>query len=246
MKLKAVIIDDEKDAIETLSIVVEEFCENVEIVGSASTIKNAIYTVLEKKPDIVFLDIEMPEMNGFDLLKLLPTDTFSTIFVTAYNKYAIEAFKVNAIDYILKPVNINELKLAIKKVTNNSKKINETDIENIIKQINNNTKIQIASIDGIEYIDTKDIIYISADKSYAIIHLENRTIISSKNLKQFEEKIPNKFFYRIHNSYFINLNNVIKLSYKDGAKIQMSNGQEIPISRQKRQDFLKIMETLFG
>jgi len=246
MKLNAVIIDDEKDAIETLVIIINEFCENINIVGTASNAKDAISTVTSTMPDIVFLDIEMPEINGFDLLKLLPSEKFSTIFVTAYNKYAVDAFRANAIDYLLKPINVNDLKSAINKVVKQNGEAKSIDVDSIIKQITNNSKLQVASIDGIEYIDVKNIILITADKSYAIIHLEDRTIISSRNLKFYEEKINNSHFYRAHNSYYINLNHVIKYSYKDGARIQLSNGQEIPISRSKRNEFQKIMSELFS
>jgi len=246
MKLNAVIIDDEKDAIETLEIIINEFCENINLVGKADNVKDAISTVTTTSPDIVFLDIEMPEISGFDLLKLLPSEKFSTIFVTAYNKYAVDAFRANAIDYLLKPINVNDLKSAISKVAKNKTPIKPFDVDSIIKQIKNDSKLQVASIDGIEYIDTKDIILISADKSYAIIHLEDRTIISSRNLKFYEEKINNSHFYRAHNSYYINLNHVIKYSYKDGARIQLSNGQEIPISRSKRNEFQKKMSVLFS
>ena len=246
MKLNAVIIDDEKDAIETLEIIINEFCENITLVGKADNVNDAINIVSSTSPDIVFLDIEMPEMSGFDLLKLLPSEKFSTIFVTAYNKYAVDAFRANAIDYLLKPINVNDLNSAVSKVIKLNGEVKPIDVNSIIKQINNNTKLQVASIDGIEYIDIKDIILISADKSYAIIHLEDRTIISSRNLKFYEEKINNSHFYRAHNSYYINLNHVIKYSYKDGARIQLSSGQEIPISRSKRHEFQQIMTELFS
>lgn len=246
MTINAVIIDDEKDAIETLKIIIDEFCTKVNIVGSATNSSEAISVVNNTKPDLVFLDIEMPDMSGFDLLKILPSNSFATIFVTAYNKYAVEAFRANAIDYLLKPVNLNDLKQAVGKVLASSETAKSINIEKIIKHINNTAKLQIASIDGIEYIDIKDIILISADKSYAVIHLENRTIISSRNLKFYEEKINNLYFFRIHNSFYVNLNMVIKYSYKDGARIQLSNGQEVPISRAKRNEFQKKMNELFG
>ncbi len=246
MILDAVIIDDEKDAIETLEIIINEFCEDVNLVGKADNVKDAINIVNSTSPNIVFLDIEMPEISGFDLLKILPSDNFSTIFVTAYNKYAVDAFRANAIDYLLKPINVNDLKSAISKVAKFNGSVKPIDIDSLIKQINNNSKLQVASLDGIEYIDVKDIILISADKSYAIIHLEDRTIISSRNLKFYEEKINNSHFYRAHNSYYVNLNHVIKYSYKDGTRIQLSSGQEIPISRSKRHEFQEKMSQLFS
>lgn len=245
-KLKAVIIDDEKAAIETLEIIISEFCTGVNIVGTASNTEQAINIVSTTNPDVVFLDIEMPEINGFDLLKLLPADSFSTIFVTAYNKYAIDAFRANAVDYLLKPISVSNLKSAINKIVKNNIKSNLFDINKVIQKLQNNSKLQIGSLDGIEYIDVKDIILISADKSYSIIHLKNRTIISSRNLKYYTTKIDENYFYRAHNSYFVNLNHVIKYTYKDGNRIQLTNGQEVPISRTKRQEFLDKMKGLFS
>jgi two-component system LytT family response regulator len=187
----------------------------------------------------------MPEADGFDIAQYINTEKTYVVFVTAYNQYALRAFRANATDYILKPIDISILKETVERIKKNIEQNHFPDVNDIITKIYKSPKISISSMEGIEYIDLEDIILIAADKSYSIFHLPDRTIISSKNLKHYSEKIKDPAFYRPHNSYLVNLNHVKRYEYKDGAKIEMSNGMKIPISRSKRNEFLETIQKYF-
>lgn len=239
--MKAYILDDEHSAIINIDLIVKEFCKNVEIIGSNTSPIIAMQEIQQLQPQLVFLDIEMPEMTGFEFLKNIPSRNFEIIFVTAYNQFAIDAFRVNAIDYLLKPVNIIDLVQAVTKVESllTVKQNSHDKINNLLSQLTTPKikKVAISNMDGIEYIAENDIILVEGEGSYTKFILNGRSIMTSKNLKEVGAMLSPLIFYRVHNSYIVNLNHVKKFSVKDQS-IEMSNGQAIPISRKIKEEFL--------
>ncbi len=245
--LTAVIIDDEIDAVYSIELIINEYCSTVSVVGKANSAFSGRELILEKKPDIVFLDIEMPRSTGFDLLEMLPERNFEIIFITAYNNWAIKAFKYSAIDYILKPVDIDELIDAVNKAekrlgkTDNSHEKYQVLLNNI--KINSNKKISIATTEGIEYVEINKIIRFEGEGSYSKVFLVNKNmLLVSKNLKEFEELLSHYNFFRTHNSHLINLDYVKKYILKDGGHIEMKDDSIVSISRRKKDLFSEMMQ----
>ncbi|HEX7905099.1 MAG TPA: LytTR family DNA-binding domain-containing protein [Chitinophagaceae bacterium] len=239
--INALIIDDEPRNIDVLNKLVSDFCEGILITGIALSVDEAIRLIREKKPDLVFLDIEMPGKNAFDLIDLLSPVSFEIIFVTAFEQYAIKAFRYSAIDYILKPVNIKELREALERAR---QRLQEKSINNrlenfyaIIKK--KDIKIAIQLNDGYCFHNYTDIIYCSADGAYTHIYLSNgNKIISSNSLKHFTELLPEEIFCRIHNSHLINLDYAVKYSGNRSGIIEMSNGLILEVSQRKKDELL--------
>jgi len=245
--LTAIIIDDEVDAVYSIELIINEYCSNVSIVGKANSAIEGRDIILEKKPDLIFLDIEMPRGTGFDLLEMLPERNFDIIFITAYNNWAIKAFKYSAVDYILKPIDIDELIEAINKVEKNSSSKGFSQdkyqalLENI--KINTNKKLSISTSEGIEYVEISKIIRFEGEGSYSKIYIvEQPVLLISKNLKEFQELLLKNNFFRTHNSHLINLEFVKKYVLKDGGHIEMKDNSIVPISRRKKDVFNEVMQ----
>ncbi len=244
--LKVLLIDDEQDAIDNMEYLLSNYCNDITIVGTANHVDQAIKLVEEKKPDIVFLDIEMPEKSGFSLLKELPEVNFALIFVTAYDQYATKAFEVSAIDYLLKPVEIERLQEAVKRAKEASakKNINAVNIKSLSKQIQEGeiTQISVPFKDVYLILKVKQILYIKAEHAYTVIYYQSEanlisSYIYSKNLSYFENLFSsNSMFYRSHRSWIINLN-YVEAMIKQENVILMKNMQKIPISRRKIKEF---------
>jgi len=245
--LKAVIIDDEADAVNSIELIINEYCNNVMVVGKAYSASEGKEVIISKNPDIVFLDIEMPRGNGFDMLEMIPNKDFQVIFITAYNNWAIKAFKYNAIDYILKPIDIDDFIKAVNKVEQNKSTSKGNDVDRykeLLSNISNKTlnKIAISTSEGIEYIEIEKIIRFEGDGSYSKVFIIGQTyILVSKNLKEFQELLEEKDFFRTHNSHLINLAFVKKYVMKDGGHIEMKDNSIVPISRRKKEAFIDIM-----
>ena len=240
-EIKAIIIDDEKSAREVLINLLNRFVKQVTVIAQASSINEGISVINNNNADIVFLDIEMPMGNSFDILENVNKTDFEVIFITAHDKYALEAFKFSAIDYLLKPLKIKDLKTAIEKFEkyHNTTKINNQRIKVLIDNLNDNIKkIVLPTTNGFDVIDIKDIIRLKGERNYTNFILTNgKKILVSRTLKEFEELLSNYNFFRIHQSYLINISHVSKY-YKKG-EIEMSDNQIIPISRAKKDEFLK-------
>ena len=243
--IKAIIIDDEQLAIESLQWEIENFSTEVKIIDTFTNPKEAISGINYLKPDLVFLDIEMPEIDGFQLLQLLDFRNFDLIITTAYNQYAIQAFKANAIDYLLKPIDPDDLLQAIDKVkirqTNNTSTKN---IENILnqlvhKELNQNRKIPIGVGNKIILVEPSQILYLKSDGSYTSIFMkDHQEYLVSKSIKFFEELLPVMHFMRIHKSYIVNINEIKEFLKQGNGEVVLSNEKIIPVSRRHRQTIL--------
>jgi len=251
--MRTLIIDDEPDAVNALKIIIEEFLPELTIVGSFSDPIKAIEGIPKLNPELVFLDINMPGLNGFELLESLPHRDFKTIFVTAYDEYALKAFKYSAIDYILKPIDIDELISAVQRAisSNNTvtNKSDETKYEKLFQTVNKkqSEKLVVSTYEGIYYINPLNIIYIQADSSYSkIIFKNDEPLFVAKSLKEFEELLQANNFFRNHHSYLINLNFVRKYTRVDGGNIEMSNGDQIPLARRKKNEFYEFMKNVIA
>lgn len=246
--MNVVIIDDSKLNREAIKILIANNFSHINIVNEANSVKSALTLFNEVKPDLVFLDIELGDGNAFDLLNQLEFKDFAIIFITAYNNFAVQAFENNAIDYLLKPINLNKLGNAIKKATsfNNSENITKL-LESFEPKIEHENQdfIAISSQEEIEYISISDLIRLEADGKYTkcILKENNREIVSSKNLGEFEKKLPEKEFIRVHHSHIINSNHIRKLSKKDFT-ITLSNSDVVPISTRKKENILKMIDII--
>jgi two-component system LytT family response regulator len=251
-KLKTIIVDDEPNAVDFISSIVGEYCPELEIVEKAYNVTEGVRKILDEKPDLVFLDVEMPNGTGFDLLSHFPEKEFDVVFITAFNHYAIKAIKFSAVDYILKPININEFIEAVKRViqkrSNSSYQGNE-NFKVLMENLKSPTpsRLAIPTADGMEYLNPKEIIRIEADRSYSWFFLSgNRKILVSKNLKEFQDLLSDRYFFRSHNSHLINLKFVKKFVRKEGGYIEMQDGAQIPVSRNRKDLFLVHMSRFKG
>ncbi len=251
-KLRTVIIDDEPNAVEFISSVIKENCPGLEAAGKAYNVTEGVKQISELKPDLVFLDVEMPDGTGFDLLTRFPDKEFDVVFITAFNHYAIKAIKFSAVDYILKPVNITELIEAVDKVIRKRSGSGDHGNENLKVLIENlrtpsPSRLVIPTADGMEYLNPREIIRIEADRSYSWFFLTgDRKILVSKNLKEFQDLLGDRNFFRAHNSYLINLRYVRKFIRKEGGFIEMQDGSQIPVSRNRKDLFMAYMSKFRG
>ena len=239
--LKTVLVDDEINALEALEWKLNRYVKDLQITKCNSPVK-AIEIIEKEKPDLVFLDIDMPEMDGFSMLKQLSNINFDLIFTTAHDEFALKAIKVSAIDYLLKPVDKDELITAVEKVRE-SRKDNalEDKLHLLFNNINGkNDKISIAADGKIYLLDKDDVIMLKSDKSYTTIFMVNdKKIVVSKTLKEVEKKFEYSEFFRVHNSYLINVNHVKEYLKSMGGELIMSNGMSASISRNKKNELLE-------
>lgn len=249
MSLKAVIVDDEMHSRETLKNLVQEFCSDVEVVGMAGSVQEALSIIPSALPDLVFLDIELQPGTGFDVLTQLKDLDFDVIFTTAFEQYAIRAVKFSSLDYLLKPIDVEELQQAVDKARKRKnqdiyKQQLETLLNNLKQQPELN-KICLATADGIEFVDVEQIIYCKASGSYTTFVLKNSlSVLVSKHLKEYETLLADQRFLRVHNSFLINLKEVKRFVRSDGGYIIMNNDDTVSISRGKKDEFLNIMSLI--
>lgn len=244
--IKVVIVDDDQDSIMALGLLLKEYFDDLILLGTANEISDGKELILTQKPDLVFLDIEMPRGTGFDLLESIPERNFEVVFTTGHNDYAIKAIKYSAIDYLLKPVNIDELLKAVNKVRESKKKSLELSVKYLALFENLKTKypkkLALFTTDSIEYVNVDDVIHIEAQGSYSFVHVVNSSKVTVlKNMKEFQDMLDEKCFFRTHNSHIINLRHVLRFNMKQGGSIEMSDGMLIPIARRKKDVFVDLM-----
>lgn len=242
--IKAIIIDDEKNALEVLEMQLNQFCRDVTVVAACDGGIKGIAAIKKHDPDLVFLDIEMPHKNGFDVLNETKEMNYDVIFTTAYDQFAIKAFKFSALDYLLKPVDILELQEAVEKVKN-KKETGGLDekIKTLIRQLQPQKltdKIALPVGDAMQFMQPDEIIRCESDSNYTHIFLANgKKITMAKTLKEVEENINGSPFFRVHQSHLVNLNHISKYIKGDNAYIVMKDGTQIGISRNKKEAFLE-------
>jgi two-component system LytT family response regulator len=240
--ITSIIVDDEQKSRATLKSLVEKYCPQVEVAELCDSVESALTAIEKHQPTLVFLDIEMPHQNGFDLIEKITAPNFDVVFTTAYGHYAIQAIKASAIDYLLKPIDVDELKLAIKKVEQKQKNSGDKmrNFESLLSSVKSKAaKIAIPTAEGLHMLNAEDIIKCTADECYTVITLvTGKKIIVSKLLKEYEELLSGLNFLRIHNSCLINLNHVVKYVKGDGGYVLMSDGETCEVSRRKKNDLL--------
>ena len=241
--LKAVIVDDEPFCCTSLVTLLERYCPEVKVAGICHSAEDCLIAIPEKNPQIVFLDIEMPRMNGFEMLEKLSIINFEIIFTTSYDQYAIKAIRFSALDYLLKPVDREELQKAVHKVIQRSHYPNPQQLEILLEKfhqpVSPSQKIALPSMEGLQMINVNSIICCASDSNYTTFMLKNKQkIIVSRTLKEIEEMLEEYSFLRVHNSYLINLNEIDKYVKGEGGYLVMTDGSTIDVSRSKKETLL--------
>ena len=249
--MKAIIIEDEKNVREGFVKLLNTFCPEIEVVNVAGDVESGIDIVMQSNFDILFLDINLPDGSGFDLLHRLKKRDFNTIFVTAYDQYAIDAFKISAVDYLLKPVSPDLLKKAIIKVKEQAQKTTTDDIIDVTRQrmhrnFSQTEKIILRGADNMQIVVIMDVIYCAAEGSYTKFYLQdNREIMVSMNLKEYEHLLEPYGFARCHHSFLINLYHVTSLQKADGGTVIMTGGISLPLSTRKKSNIVEALKERF-
>ena len=248
--IKCLIVEDDLLSKEIVQDIIIENFEKLQIVGSAQNIEEAKSKIEEFNPDLILLDVELPDGNSLMLLDHFKDRNFQVIFITSHDNYALEAFKYSAVDYILKPIDIEALKKAVKKViskrreTENQFKL-EFLMNNLSRNNNENAKIALPSAEGLHFVRIKDIIRCQAESNYTHIYLlDGEELIISRSLKEFEEILPSHSFYRVHKSHLINLNYIKKFIKHDGGNVIMEDGSSIAVATRKKDKFLGSVKKL--
>lgn len=229
-----------------MNTLLKDYVSEIEVVAQCSNVPEGVLAINKKNPDVVFLDIEMPEYNGFELLDFFKEINFEIVFVTAYSHYAVKAFEVSAVDYLLKPVEIDQLKLAVEKVKEKRKQANIMQRLDLMKDVYRGEeikKIALPMSDGLVFVDVNNIITFEADRAYTHIYMNNGSKVTvSKPMGSFEEMLRERTqFYRPHRSHFININ-CIKKYIKGESLIVMDNNMNVAISRERKQDFENLLK----
>jgi two-component system LytT family response regulator len=249
--ITALLVDDEQNNLESLAFLLDNDCDGITVAGKATSAREARAWLTNNKVDVVFLDINMPGESGFDLLSSLPERNFEIVFVSAYNEYALQAIKASALDYILKPVNIDELRQAVIRLqqtigTPDARDQHSALVQHLLRSIDKKqspSKIALPHLGGISFIEVNDIVSLQADSNYTIIHKKDmqKTVIS-KTLKDFEDLLNPEKFARIHKSYIVNLEYIKEYSSTDGGLVKMVDGNQWSISRRQLDQFLQKMK----
>lgn len=239
MTYTAVIIDDEKNAVEAIDVLLKKFHTNVKVVSKAYNIEDAIASINKHKPQILFLDIELNDGSGFEIVESTKKLNYKLIFTTAYEQYAIKAFKANAIDYLLKPIEIEDFNRTVNKAIKLIEQNTRFENAEIADVKNNFNKISLPFIDSYDFVEQDKIIHLQADSNYTIVFtVNNKSAMLAKTLKEFELKLNPDLFFRIHHSHIVNLKHITKYIKGEGGEVILSNGSRIPVSRSKKQELL--------
>ncbi len=248
--MRVILIDDEPDCLEMLALLIERYCPNLHIIGQFEDPSVAVDKIPDLKPDLVFLDVDMPVLNGFDVLDKSKNTPFQVIFTTAHNQYAVKAFKYSAIDYLLKPVDKEELITAVHKARHSHQTEHQEQQRHILLDYVNpvkpsKEKVAFPTSDGIVFINIKDIVFCESEGNYTKIYIQQgKSFIFTKHLKDLEEMLHENLFFRVHHSYLVNLRKVEKYIRTDGGEIKMNNGKMIPVSRQKKEEVLAALANI--
>lgn len=247
--LTAIIIDDEQKSREGLEAMLHNMVEGVSVVATADSVTTGIKAIVKNKPDIVFLDIEMPKRDGFELFDAFDSIDFEVVFTTAHEQYASKAFRTTAIDYLIKPIDISLLKEAVERARKkrDKDKVNKNFevFVNNMKTNKNNQQIAISSSDGLLFIKIDNIIYLRGDGAYTYFFLKSgERITTSKNLKEYEDLLSEYDFFRVHKSSLIHLHEMKKYVRGEGGYVVMSNGDSVDVSKRRKEHFLAALSKL--
>lgn len=247
--LRTLIIDDEPHVRETLHSLLQKFCPQVKVVGEAGSVASGVREIKEKLPDLVLLDIKMDDGTGFDLLNRFEHIGFKIIFVTAWEKYAIQAFGFSAVDYLLKPVNPEKLAEAVKRADQQVQGTFNIQLntlkENLASPDNPNHKIILKTSDNVYLVNVQDIIHCASDSNYTLFALtDGEKVMVSRLLKDYDEMLSRSGFFRVHRSHLINLNHIKRFEKQDGGSVVMSNGDKIPASSRGRERLMELFDEL--
>jgi len=247
MEVRVVIVDDEVDSINVLKNLLKKFCPHVTIVGEAVDIKEAYALITKLEPDAVFLDIQMPGGNGFSLLKKFKEINFDVVFVTSYDRYAIEAIKLSALHYLLKPIEVEDLQEAVKRIEKSvyGLELQHNQILNAISNMEEiEKKITVHTKDLVAFLNLNDITHLESDRNYTIIYTkENKKYTSSRNLGEYEEMLKdNPLFYRANKSCLVNINQITDYTKGEPCMIVITNGYEQEVSRRKKQELVDLIK----
>lgn len=242
MELKAVLIDDEAQSREILRNYLGKYCENVTIAGEGANVQEGLEAIRKADPDLIFLDVEMPFGNAFDLLEQVPDRNFETVFVTAYQQYAIDALNSHAAYYLMKPIAIDDLVAAVDHVR--EIKTREARLhDRVLKAVNRvEGKITIPQMDGFEVLDVAQILYCKADDNYTEIYLKGKKILVSKTLRYFEEALQEFPFARVHKSYLVNVGEIVRYRRGKGGSVVLASGMEIQVAPSRKKELLRFFE----
>lgn len=237
--LRAILIDDEPNAIGLLTLRLTQHCPQVTVVASCTSSHKGIQAILDHRPDVVFLDIEMPQMNGFQVLEAVAGIAFSLVFVTAYDRFALKAFRYSAVDYLLKPIDTQELIQAVKRVEKNQKTAPE-QIDHLRGQLTGPIKnlpdrIALPYQNGVAFVNLKDILYCESDDNHTKFYLaDGQHYLATKSMREIQDLLEERDFLRVHRQYLINLSHIKKFVKGEGNYIVMTNQQSIPVSRTQK------------
>jgi two-component system LytT family response regulator len=245
--MKAIIIDDEPNAVGLLELRLAQYCPQIEIVAACTNSIKGVEAIKYHQPDLLFLDIEMPQMNGFQVLEAIGDIAFSLIFVTAYDKFAVKAFKYSALDYILKPIETEELIAAVTKVEKH-RQTNLEQINHLKKQLSGEAKalpnqIALPYQNGVKFVSIDNILFAESDNNYTKFYLnDNKTYLVTRSLKEMQELLEDRGFLRIHRQYLVNVAQVAKFVKGDTSHVILTNSVQIPVSRNHRDQLIERFE----
>lgn len=243
--IKAILVDDESHCLKALQLLLEKHCPEVHVLEQCRSAEKALEAIKRLKPTVVFLDVQMPFMNGFEMLEQLKEISFAVIFTTSYDQYAIQAIHFSALDYLLKPIDANELKAAVQKIKAQKEFSSAEQFELLLQQLqhkgNDLSRIAVPTTEGFELIPAEQVLYCEADDTYTYFFLKStRKITACRSLKEVESQLLQfNHFVRIHHSFMVNLNEVTKYIRGDGGYVVMSDGRTINVSRSRKEELLK-------
>lgn len=248
-KIKAIITDDERHSREALFQKLQKHCPEVEILALCSNAQEGIDAIKLHRPNVLFLDIEMPVVSGFEMLKMLNTEAPQIIFTTAYNEFAIQAIRYSALDYLVKPVEVEELKAAVGRAQKNLKTPINQQLQVLIDNLSASSSRQslaISTAEGLHLVNLSEIHYLEAEGNYTRITLQNNKILSSKSLGEFEEALPTSRFFRVHHSSIIHLEHLKQYIRGDGGEVMMQNGKHLAVARRRKDELLEKIKEFSG
>lgn len=244
--IRSILIDDERNALEMMEWLLKTYCPQVEIVDMCTSAQQGIESINRHKPDVIFLDIEMPRMNGFDMLEQFDKLFFDVVFCTAYDQFAIKAFKYSALNYLLKPVDPEDLKATVARIEAKKSVPSKEQFELLLQNINQSARttpqrIALTTNDGMIFVPTTDIVYCEAESNYtSVVLASGKKVVVSKVLKDIDEALNGPDFCRVHSSFLINVNRIKKYVRGDGGYLIMDDDTNISISRNRRQEFMEL------